>query len=76
MIWLKDKNENIHNDVQFCNTKNLDYELQNSYIIISKINNVLKRLSRLAILEELEYKNLINQFASQKARKINFKWNM
>ena len=25
------------------------------------------------ILEELEYKNLISQFASQKARKIDFK---
>ena len=39
-----------------------------------------KRLSRLVILsienkilEELEYKNLISQFTSQKARKINFK---
>ena len=39
-----------------------------------------ERLSRLAIplienkmLEELEYKNLISQFTSQKARKINFK---
>ena len=39
-----------------------------------------KRLSRLVILsienkmlEELEYKNLISQFASQKARKIDFK---
>ena len=42
-----------------------------------------KRLSRLAILliekemlEELEYKNLISQFASQNARKIDFKWNI
>ena len=42
-----------------------------------------ERLSGLAILlienellEELEYKNLINQFASQKARKIDFKWNI
>ena len=39
-----------------------------------------ERISRLAILsienemlEELEYKNLISQFTSQKARKINFK---
>ena len=39
-----------------------------------------ERLNRLAILlienkmlEELEYKNLIKQFASQKARKIYFK---
>ena len=42
-----------------------------------------ERLSRLAILliengmlEELEYKNLISQFASQKVRKIDFKWNI
>ena len=28
------------------------------------------------MLEELEYKILINQFASQKARKIYFKWNI
>ena len=28
------------------------------------------------ILEELEYKNLISQSASQKARKIDFKWNI
>ena len=42
-----------------------------------------ERLRRLAILliknemlEELEYKNLISQFASQKVRKIDFKWNI
>ena len=42
-----------------------------------------ERLNGLAIpsiekemLEELEYKNLISQFASQKARKIGFKWNI
>ena len=42
-----------------------------------------ERLSKLAILsienemlEELEYKNLISQFASQNARKIDFKWNI
>ena len=41
-----------------------------------------KILSGLAILsiekemfKELEYKNLISQFASQNVRKINFKWN-
>ena len=28
------------------------------------------------MLEELEYQNLINQFASQMARKIDFKWNI
>ena len=48
--------------------------------IISKIDNVLIKISRFVILlienemlEELEYKNLISQFASQKARKIDFK---
>ena len=42
-----------------------------------------ERLSKLAILsienkmlEELEFKNLISQFISQKGRKINFKWNI
>ena len=42
-----------------------------------------ERLRRLAILliknemlEELEYKNLISQFASQKVWKIDFKWNI
>ena len=42
-----------------------------------------ERLSGLAILsikkkmlEELEYKILISQFASQEARKIDFKWNI
>ena len=41
-----------------------------------------ERLSGLAILsiekkmlEKLEYKILISQFASQNVRKINFKWN-
>ena len=28
------------------------------------------------ILEEFEYKNLISKHASQKARKIDFKWNI
>ena len=47
---------------------------------MSKINNVQEILSVLTILltenemlEELEYKNLISQFAYQKVRKINFK---
>ena len=42
-----------------------------------------ERFSGLAILliekkmlEELEYKNLISQFAYQKARKIDSKWNI
>ena len=38
---------------------------------------ILSRLAILSIeneiLEELEYKNLISQFVSQKVRKINFK---
>ena len=34
------------------------------------------KISQMKILGELEYKNLISQFASQKARKINFKWNI
>ena len=28
------------------------------------------------MLQELEYKNLIRQFASQEAREIYFKWNI
>ena len=82
MIQLLDNNENNHNDVQFCNTKNLDYELQNSYIIISKINEVPRKIKWISyiiekdILEELEYKNLISHFTSQKTRKIDFKWNI
>ena len=62
--------------------KNLDYELQNSYIIISKINKVPRKINQISyiiekdILEKLLYKNVISQFASQKARKIYFKWNI
>ena len=62
--------------------KNLDYELQNSYIIISKINKVPRKINQISyiiekdILEKLVYKNVISQFASQKARKIYFKWNI
>ena len=41
---------------------------------------ILSELAILSIekemLEELEYKNIISQFASQKARKIYFKWNI
>ena len=41
---------------------------------------ILSRLAILSIeneiLEELEYKNLISEFVSQKVRKINFKWNL
>ena len=53
MIQLQD-----NNNVQFCNTTNLDNELQKK------------------MLEKFEYKILISQFASQKGRKINFKWNI
>ena len=62
--------------------KNLDYELQNSYIIISKINKVPRKINQISyiiekdILEKLLYKTVISQFASQKARKIYFKWNI
>ena len=62
--------------------KNLDYEPQNSYIIISKINKVPRKINQISyiiekdILEKLVYKNVISQFASQKARKIYFKWNI
>ena len=54
-------------------------------LIKSYIRSIMsqERLSRLAILsienemfEKLEYKNLISQFASQKVRKIDFKWNI
>lgn len=48
--------------------------------IIFKIDNVPKKISGLTILsiekemlEEIEYKNLISQFAYQKVRKIDFK---
>ena len=107
MIQLQD-----NNDVQFCNTTNLDNELQNNleknennndmlnYIpsniydsgnwknIDTKLRDLLverstmsqERLNGLIILlikkemlEALEYKNLISQFASPMARKINFK---
>ena len=63
----------------FAMKTNLDYELQNSYIIISKINTIPRKIKQISyiiekdILEELVYKNVISQFASQKARKIYFK---
>ena len=56
--------------------------MKNLKLIKSYLKSTMfqERLSGLAILlienellEELEYKNLINQFASQKARKIDFK---
>ena len=57
-------------------------DMKNLKLIKSYLKSTMcqERLSGLAILlienellEELEYKNLINQFASQKARKIDFK---
>ena len=52
-------------------------------MIHCKITMSQERLSRLVILsikkemlEELEYKKLISQFASQKVRKIDFKWDI
>ena len=59
--------------------------MKNLKLIKSYLKSTMcqERLSGLAILlienellEELEYKNLINQFASQKARKIDFKLNI
>ena len=49
-------------------------QLQNNndvqFCNITNLNNELQK----NMLEELEYKNLISQFASQKVRKIDFKW--
>ena len=52
-------------------------------MIHCKITMSQERLSRLVILsikkemlEDLEYKKLISQFASQKVRKIDFKWDI
>ena len=60
----------------------IGYEKLKKKIIIIIIES-RERLSGLAILsienemlEELDYKNLISQFASQKARKIDFKLNI
>ena len=48
-------------------------ELEIGKILVLKLET-MKQLE--SVLEELEYKNLISQFASQKARKIDFKWNV
>ena len=57
-------------------------DMKNLKLIKSYLKSTMfqERLSGLTILlignemlEELEYKNLISQFASQKARKIDFK---
>ena len=62
------------------NKLNLKKDLWINLLLILK-KNTIERLSGLAILsiekemlEELKYKNLISNFASQKARKIDFKY--
>ena len=74
-IQQNDNNEGGHDNVQSCNVTILDNEAQNN---LEEGENK-ERLSGLAILSiekkmfvELESKNLISNFASQKARKINF----
>ena len=55
----------------------LNLKLIKSYLRLAMSQKRLSKLPILSIeiemLEELEYENLINQFASQKARKIFFK---
>ena len=58
----------------------MQLDMKNLKKIIIIIIESRERLSGIAILsienemlEELDYKNLISQFASQKARKIDFK---
>ena len=56
-------------------------KLIKSYLRSTMYQKILNGLAILSIenemLEELEYKNFISQyFASQKARKIDFKWNI
>ena len=74
-IQQNDNNEGGHDNVQSCNATILNNEAQNN---LEEGENK-ERLSGLAILSiekkmfvELESKNLISNFASQKARKINF----
>ena len=74
-IQQNDNNEGGHDNVQSCNVTILDNEAQNN---LEEGENK-ERLSGFAILSiekkmftELESKNLISNFASQKARKINF----
>ena len=62
------------------NKLNLKKDLWINLLLILK-KNTIERLSGLAILsiekemlEELKYKNLISNFASQKVRKIDFKY--
>ena len=74
-IQQNDNNEGGHDNVQSCNVTILDNEAQNN---LEESENK-ERLSGLTILSiekkmfaELKSKNLISNFASQKARKINF----
>ena len=76
-IQQNDNNEGGHDNVQSCNVTILDNEAQNN---LEEGENK-ERLSGFAILSieneilaELKWKNLISNFASQKARKINFNW--
>ena len=48
-------------------------ELEIGKILVLKLET-MKQLE--SMLEKLEYKYLISQFASQNARKIDFKWNI
>ena len=74
-IQQNDNNEGGHDNIQSCNVTILDNEAQNN---LEESENK-ERLSGLAILSiekkmfaEFKSKNLISNFASQKARKINF----
>ena len=58
----------------------LKLKLIKSYIRLTmsqeRLNGLVILLIKKEMLEELEYKNLIGQFASQNVRKIDFKWNI
>ena len=66
--------------VAFAKRSFLKLKLIKSYIRLTmsqeRLNGLVILLIKKEMLEELEYKNLISQFASQKVRKIYFKWNI
>ena len=68
----------IHITVTFAKRSFLKLKLIKSYLRSIMLQEKLSRLVILSIekemLTELECKNLINNFLSQKARKINFNW--
>ena len=70
----------IHVTVTSTKISVLKIKLIKSYLRSIIYQEKLRRLVILSIenemLEKLEYKNLINQFVSRKARKIYFKWNI